>query len=73
MMQILQVEVQDDATDRLGEMIRMLERMGVEGPIDADLSALPPPGAQSEGHRRQLRLSARCRRSRTAWKATSPT
>ena len=39
MMKTLQVEVHDDATDRLGEMCRILDKMAVDGPNDADLSA----------------------------------
>ena len=34
MMRVLQVELQDDANDRLAEMGRLLERMGAEGPSD---------------------------------------
>jgi hypothetical protein len=39
MIKTLQVEVHDDATDRLNEMIRTLDRMATDGPTDADLSA----------------------------------
>jgi CheY-like chemotaxis protein len=39
MMKTLQVEVHDDATDRLNEMIRILDRMAADGPTDGDLSA----------------------------------
>ena len=39
MMKTLQVEVHDDATDRLGEMCRILDKMAEEGPSDAQLSA----------------------------------
>ena len=40
MMRVLQVELHDDATDRLSEMGRVLERMGEDGPRDSGLSAL---------------------------------
>ena len=40
MMRVLQVELHDDATDRLGEMGRVLERMNADGPSDAALAAL---------------------------------
>ncbi|HEY3145290.1 MAG TPA: Hpt domain-containing protein, partial [Dongiaceae bacterium] len=40
MMRVLQVELHDDATDRLAEMGRVLERMLAAGPSDAGLSAL---------------------------------
>ena len=40
MMRVLQVELHDDATDRLAEMGRILERMTVVGPSDPALSAL---------------------------------
>src|SRR5262245_20209062 len=40
MMRVLQVELQDDANDRLAEMGRILERLTAEGPADAGLSAL---------------------------------
>ena len=40
MMRALQVELQDDATDRLAEMGRILERMTADGPSDTALSAL---------------------------------
>jgi len=39
MIKTLQVEVHDDATDRLGEMVRILDRMATDGPNDPDLSA----------------------------------
>ena len=39
MMKTLQVEVHDDATDRLGEMSRILDRMAENGPTDGELSA----------------------------------
>ena len=39
MMKTLQVEVHDDATDRLNEMIAILDRMAEQGPNDGDLSA----------------------------------
>lgn len=39
MMRALQVEVHDDASDRLAEMGRILERMIAGGPTDGDLSA----------------------------------
>lgn len=40
MMRVLQIELHDDATDRLAEMGRILERMMAAGPSDAALSAL---------------------------------
>jgi CheY-like chemotaxis protein/HPt (histidine-containing phosphotransfer) domain-containing protein len=40
MMRALQVELHDDATDRLAEMGRILERMTADGPSDSALSAL---------------------------------
>jgi CheY-like chemotaxis protein len=40
MMRVLQVELQDDANDRLAEMGRLLERMGAEGPSDPALASL---------------------------------
>ncbi len=40
MMRVLQVELQDDANDRLAEMVRILDRMHADGPSDAALSAL---------------------------------
>jgi CheY-like chemotaxis protein/HPt (histidine-containing phosphotransfer) domain-containing protein len=40
MMRVLQVELHDDATDRLAEMGRILERMTADGPSDSALSAL---------------------------------
>ena len=40
MMRVLQVELHDDATDRLGEMGRILEGMATAGPSDPALAAL---------------------------------
>jgi CheY-like chemotaxis protein/HPt (histidine-containing phosphotransfer) domain-containing protein len=40
MMRVLQVELHDDATDRLSEMGRVMERMAADGPTDTGLSAL---------------------------------
>ena len=40
MMRVLQIELQDDASDRLAEMSRILERLIAEGPSDTGLSAL---------------------------------
>ncbi len=40
MMRVLQTELQDDASDRLAEMSRLLERMSAEGPSDPALASL---------------------------------
>jgi CheY-like chemotaxis protein len=40
MMRVLQIELHDDATDRLAEMSRILDGMIADGPSDAALSAL---------------------------------
>jgi CheY-like chemotaxis protein len=40
MMRVLQIELHDDASDRLAEMGRVLERMSADGPSDPALAAL---------------------------------
>jgi CheY-like chemotaxis protein/HPt (histidine-containing phosphotransfer) domain-containing protein len=40
MMRVLQIELHDDASDRLAEMGRVLERMTADGPSDPALAAL---------------------------------
>ena len=40
MMRVLQIELQDDANDRLAEMGRLMERMTADGPSDPALASL---------------------------------
>lgn len=72
MMRVLQVELHDDASDRLAEMGRILEAMIAEGRA---IRGFPPCAARLTTSRASAVRSAirRWRRSRTAWRTTSTT